>query len=1095
MLRVTTLHASSATATAAYYAQYLTAAPGEVPGRWSGRQAAGLGLSGRVEVEQLEALLSGRDPTTGTPLGRELLDRYTADVVRAVSGFDATFSAPKSLSVWWALTGDHRLLEAHDIAVTAALSHLERFGSTTRIRSNGGRLHPDAVGLTMATFRQTTSRADDPQIHTHAVVSAKVQTADGRWYALDARYLKRHQRMLGGLYQSVLRAELTARLGVDWRPIVNGQAEIAGIPDELLGVFSKRSVDIDAALSDKLDDFRQRQGREPSRWERAALTREASADTRSRKSGHGAADLATRWQTEADNVGWSADLLDANIDNAATQATPPDVLIVAEVIDAVSQQRSSWTRADVLQAICDAQRPVSQQLGHGWAAVLERATDQILDQLVDLDPPNDTTRRGSNGRSVWIEPTAPRFTSEPVLAQEETVLTWAMAAQADPAAPSATVNRRGLDPLQADAAAAVAGYDRLVLVVGPAGAGKTRMLSAASTDLHHQGRVVFAVAPTAKAARTVERDTGIPADTVAKLLHEWHRDDRPPLPEFQLPAGTTLIVDEAGMLTTPALHQIVTLADRNRWRLGLVGDPRQLQGVGRSGLVAELCANGRVETLERLHRFTHRWEAAASLQLRSGDSRALDAYEAHNRIVPGTREDHLDRIAATWIDHNQHGRSIAVVASTNDRVGTINRAVQAARLDAGHLDPEIATRIAAGDSAHVGEVIATRRNDRHLITTRAEPVRNRDTWTVTAIHDGSITATHLSGHGQVTLPADYVREHVQLGYAATEHGWQSDTVDTAIALTSPATTRRGLYVAATRGCEGNEICVITGSDDVAEARDVLEGILAVDRADIPATTQRRALAQSPPRHVTPATPIPTPRCEIPDWFPGLLAEAQRALLDAETREAQRATRRTEATATAASADAVHAEVAAATAPDRDALHHADARADQARRRHADAQRRLDTAPRRHRRTLRAEVHITEQQLERAERYLARTRQRTGPAVDRHAQAVANRRDAHDQLRNCDTIDRLDTMLPSVGEQRSRVQALSAWRRWAQGHGHPDGALHTACAVLAHQLGVEQHLATALRNDLGTPIEPRPRHGGRVDVPVAQIAQRDFGIEL
>ena len=70
------------------------------------------------------------------------------------------------------------------------------------------------------------------------------------------------------------------------------------------------------------------------------------------------------------------------------------------------------------------------------------------------------------------------------------------------------------------------------------------------------------------------------------------------------------------MLTTPALHQLVTLADRNRWRLALVGDPRQLQGVGRGGLVAELCANGRVEHLERLHRFTHRWEAAASLQLR-----------------------------------------------------------------------------------------------------------------------------------------------------------------------------------------------------------------------------------------------------------------------------------------------------------------------------------------------------------------------------------------------------------------------------------------------------------------------------------------------
>ena len=86
----------------------------------------------------------------------------------------------------------------------------------------------------MAAFRQTTSREDDPQLHTHAVISAKVQTADGRWLALDARYVKRNQRMLGGLYQSVLRAELSHRYGVAWEPIVNGQAEITGLPPELL---------------------------------------------------------------------------------------------------------------------------------------------------------------------------------------------------------------------------------------------------------------------------------------------------------------------------------------------------------------------------------------------------------------------------------------------------------------------------------------------------------------------------------------------------------------------------------------------------------------------------------------------------------------------------------------------------------------------------------------------------------------------------------------------------------------------------------------------------------------------------------------------
>ena len=105
--------------------------------------------------------------------------------------------------------------------------------------------------------------------------------------------------MLGGLYQSVLRSELTHRFGVEWGPIVKGQAEIAGVPKDLLAVFSKRAAAIDDAMAVKLDEFRHREGRDPSPKERAALEREASADTRGGKSGLGVADLATRWQGEA----------------------------------------------------------------------------------------------------------------------------------------------------------------------------------------------------------------------------------------------------------------------------------------------------------------------------------------------------------------------------------------------------------------------------------------------------------------------------------------------------------------------------------------------------------------------------------------------------------------------------------------------------------------------------------------------------------------------------------------------------------------------------------------------------------------------------
>ena len=151
----------------------------------------------------------------------------------------------------------------------------------------------------------------------------------------------------------------------------------------------------------------------------------------------------------------------------------------------------------------------------------------------------------------------------------------------------------------------------MAVVVGPAGTGKTTMLAAAADDLARRGRPVFGVTPTAKAAHVLAREAGLSADTVAKLLHEWHDDAGAPDPRYRLPSGTTLIVDEAGMVGTSSLRELVELADRERWRLVLVGDPRQLQAVGRGGMFAELCRTSRTLEQARIHRFTHAWEADA----------------------------------------------------------------------------------------------------------------------------------------------------------------------------------------------------------------------------------------------------------------------------------------------------------------------------------------------------------------------------------------------------------------------------------------------------------------------------------------------------
>jgi conjugative relaxase-like TrwC/TraI family protein len=844
VLRVTTLYASSARDSARYYTRYLAQDGPDSEGVWLGRQADSLGLTGVVSTEDLEALLSGRDPATGTLLGRPLVDRVDSKgrLIRAVAGFDATFSAPKSVSVWWALTGERGLVEAHDIAVRSVLEHLERYGATTRVRVNGHRQHPDVNGLTMGVFQQGTSREDDPQLHSHVVVSAKVTAPDGGWMALDARYLKRHQRALGGLYQSVLRAELTDRYGVAWGPIVNGQAEIEGMPGELLEAFSKRTAQVEELLARKADAFRGREGRDPTRWERAAIAREAAEDSRATKTGVAVEELADGWRDEAGALGWTGERVVERLHAAGHDApawTPPTI---DSVFDALSAAGSTWMRGDVLRAVCDIAPARPGMSGQQWARAVESACDRVIEACTSLDPPGTASARASDGRSVWLPPTDAHLTHERVLAQEERILLFAIDAHDRPARPSPTLHRTGLDVLQAEAAAAVAGEERLVLVVGPAGTGKTTTLRRAAEDLHRHDRRIFAVAPTAKAAKVLRDETGIPADTLAKLLHEWSAGR--PQDGYDLPPGTTLVLDESGMVGTGALDQLVHLAVSQRWRLVLVGDPRQLHAVGRGGMFDELCRTSRTHELATIHRFRQRWERTASLKLRAGRTEALDDYIDHGRVSEGGFGSLASAVAGHWLENATAGRSVAVCAETNEHVDALNFAIQGRRRALGQVGPPV-VRVAGGETISVGDVVVTRRNDRTLRTDRGEPVRNRDRWTVTGVTaDGSLAVSHEHGHGQAMLPADYARAHARLGYAATAHGHQGDTFDSGIVVVTAASTHRGLYVGATRGRLDNRILVVT--NEPHQARDVLEQVLANGRADVPAVAQRRYLAQQLP---------------------------------------------------------------------------------------------------------------------------------------------------------------------------------------------------------------------------------------------------------
>jgi conjugative relaxase-like TrwC/TraI family protein len=215
---------------------------GESPGRWTGRRGGeAVGLVGAVDGDGFTALMQGRHPATGEPLRR-------VGGRSKVAAFDLTFSAPKSVSVLFAV-GDPglagTLVEAHEAAVDAALGYVEREACRVR-RGRGGVRREVGEGLVAAAYRHRMSRAEDPQLHTHVVAANMARGEDGRWTALDGTAIYRHAKAAGFLYQAHLRAAVRERLPwVRWGPVCNGMAEIEQIAPGVLREFSTRRRQIE----------------------------------------------------------------------------------------------------------------------------------------------------------------------------------------------------------------------------------------------------------------------------------------------------------------------------------------------------------------------------------------------------------------------------------------------------------------------------------------------------------------------------------------------------------------------------------------------------------------------------------------------------------------------------------------------------------------------------------------------------------------------------------------------------------------------------------------------------------------------------------
>jgi conjugative relaxase-like TrwC/TraI family protein len=842
--------------------------------------------------ERIENLIGILDPALDDCSRREAILQIRAAVMRektkqAVAGFDLTFSPSKSVSALWATTDvgtQEQIVAAHHDAVDDVVRLIERHAVLTRTGEHGI-AQVETRGLVGAAFDHWDTRSGDPQLHTHVVVANRVQGPDAGWRSIDGRVLFRSVVAMSEIHNVFLADNLNRRLGVDWELRQRGKRrnpafELTVVPDRLIEEFSARTEQIESNLAVLLDE-RGDGLPPPGRNEMYVLRQRATLMNRPPK--HHARSLAMLmrdWRRRADlKVGKEViETIQQSLDQAgdrpmaAADLSPRTIeAYAAATVITVQTKRATWTRWNLLAEAARQTRLIRLVSSAERFAVLESIVASAEHQSISLTAPEIVTvpETRADGESVFTIHNGQIFTSPVILGAESLLLDLARNATG----PTITVPVGA--GLSADKQAALrriaTSGQKVEALVGPAGTGKTSLLSTITREWESaQGEgSVIALAPSSAASAVLSDAIGSPAENIAKWIYESaglgaeERRDRIRRAEYAVQearqAGRRrreyrlsgllaalraeqdrwkfrpdqlVIVDEASMAGTMELATLAREADSAGAKLLLVGDDAQLSAADTGGAFRLIARDTEAAELSDVWRFNDAWEREASLALRAGSIDVIDAYDEQNRLDAGSSDAMEDAAYRAWMTDIAAGKSSLLIAADNATVARLNARARLDRIVTGEVEPD-GIVLHNTNQVGTGDRIVTRLNNRRLRYGRHGFVQNGDEWTV--IHhwdDGSLTVENAH-QAQVTLPAAYVQESVELAYATTAHRAQGSTVDTAHLLVTDRLTRALLYVGMTRGRHSNHAYIAThqSTTDLHEPhaeqtmQDVLEAIL------------------------------------------------------------------------------------------------------------------------------------------------------------------------------------------------------------------------------------------------------------------------------
>jgi conjugative relaxase-like TrwC/TraI family protein len=645
-----------------------------VLGQWYGEGAEKLGLSGVTCQDDFVRLCENLHPQTGEKL---TLRQNTTRVDIGPDGqprknanrrvfYDFTFSPAKSVSIAALVGHDPRIVEAHEQAVTTALSQLQGFAST-RVRKKGQCVDRTTGNIVAAVFRHDTSRALDPQLHTHCIVfNATFDPVEARWKALQNHDMLMAQKFIENVYYHELSRALR-QFGYGIENQRRGDFEIKGVSPALIEKFSKRHQEIDQKTRELLE-------RQPEKANGniAAIRDHIAHKERARKiKGVTIPELQTSWHRQLTDV-----------EKTSLGRLAVEQPLTAASSEALAEKAVAWAEEHLFERR-------SVVLEHElWRHALEHVRGQNV-ELAEI-------QAVSGGRGyVRYKQHPGRVTTREVIQREWEVVCMARDGirRCAPLCSGYTIQNASLDSEQRQAVERILQSRNLVtLFRGGAGTGKSYTLREVHGALRQAGHAVIVIAPQRQQVMDLERDGFQGAQTVSAFLAR-----------STLPRGGVLLVDEAGQIGGRQMHQLLRLVQANEGHVILSGDTRQHGAVEASDA---LRAIEKYSTLQAIELTTIRRQDPARGQTQGERSQIaqyrqavqetsegnLDAsfrrLDQQGAVVVCSPHEQAECLARRYLALAEQRQSVVVVSQTWSEIHRVNEQVRVALRSCGLLGAE-----------------------------------------------------------------------------------------------------------------------------------------------------------------------------------------------------------------------------------------------------------------------------------------------------------------------------------------------------------------------------------------------------------------------